>query len=131
MQEEQSHDPGCIYKNRLGAQGELIAKQHLIKQGLKFIKQNYRFLRAEIDLIFKDARSSTLIFVEVKMRTNKKFGEPEDSVTYHKQLQIQKAAMGFISQNSEYSNYNFRFDVISIMLENNKPVITHYQNVFC
>lgn len=122
--------PNCIYKNRLGAAGELLAKEYLSKSGLKFIKANYKFLRAEIDLIFKDNKSDTLIFVEVKMRTNKKFGEPEDSVTYNKQLQIQKAAMGFVTQNTSYQNYNLRFDVVSIMLEGDKPVIRHYENVF-
>lgn len=120
----------CIYKNRLGASGELLAKNFLIEKNYKFIKSNYRFERVEIDIIVEDVKSKMLIFVEVKTRKNKKFGEPEESITPLKQEHIKKAAMGFISQNPEYEKHDLRIDVISILFEDDKPLITHIENAF-
>ena len=51
----------CVYKNRLGKNGEMIARNFLIEKGLKFLKANYRYERAEIDLIFEDSKTNTII----------------------------------------------------------------------
>lgn len=120
----------CIYKNRLGIAGEAIAKNFLLEKNLKFIKGNYRFDRAEIDLIFEDERNKVLIFAEVKTRRNKNFGEPIESLTITKQNHIRKAAMGFISENAKYENHDLRIDVISIMISNGAVEIDHLENAF-
>lgn len=120
----------CIYKNRLGASGELLAKNFLIEKNYKFIKSNYRFERVEIDIIVEDVKNKMLIFTEVKTRKNKKFGEPEESITPLKQEHIKKAAMGFISLKPEYEKHDLRIDVVSILFEDGKPVITHIENAF-
>lgn len=120
----------CIYKNKLGANGELIAKNYLKGKNYEFIKSNFRYDRAEIDLIFEDPQNKLLLFVEVKTRTNKKFGEPQESVTISKQRQIKKAAMGFVSSSEIYSKHDLRIDVISILIRNGKAEITHIENAF-
>lgn len=120
----------CIYKNRLGAGGELLAKKFLQDKNLKFVKNNYRYDRAEIDLIFEDEENKMLIFIEVKTRRNKNFGEPIESITAKKQKQIRKAAMGFISENSSYLLHDLRIDVISIMINSGKAEIDHIENAF-
>lgn len=120
----------CIYKNRLGANGELIAKKYLLDKKYKFIKNNYRFERVEVDLIFEDQENKLLMFVEVKTRRNKKYGEPEESVTVSKQNHIRKSAMGFISENPEYEKHDLRIDVISILLNDDVPEIRHIENAF-
>ncbi len=121
----------CVYKNRLGANGELIAKKYLEKdKHFKFIKNNYRFERAEIDLIFEDEIKRLLLFIEVKTRRNKKYGEPEESVTVTKQNQIRKAAMGFVSENIKYTDYDLRIDIISIFLNEGRVDINHIENAF-
>ena len=119
-----------MYKNRLGKRGELIAKKFLLEKGLTFVKENYRFERAEIDLIFKDETARQLLFVEVKTRTNKSFGEPEESVTTSKMEQIRKAAMGFISENDDFTEFDFRLDVITIMISDDRTEINHIENAF-
>ena len=63
----------------LGKHGEELAKKHFEKKGFKLVEQNFRFERAEIDLIFKDDERKILIFAEVKTRRSKMFGEPEES----------------------------------------------------
>lgn len=120
----------CMYKNRLGRRGELIAKNYLLKKGLTFVKSNYRFERAEIDLIFKEKNEKCLVFVEVKTRTNKSFGEPEESVTPAKMEQIRKAAMGFTSEHEEYDEFFLRLDVIIIMIYGDRTEVKHIENAF-
>lgn len=120
----------CIYKNRLGHAGEIKAKEYLEKTNLKLIKKNYRYERAEIDLIFKDDESKTLIFVEVKTRSNMNFGDPLESITSLKQNQIRKAAMGFVSENESYSDYDIRLDVVTVIKTYDKTEIRHYPNAF-
>ena len=120
----------CVYKNRLGANGELIARKYLLDKDLKFIKNNYRYERAEVDLIFENEKEKLLIFIEVKTRTNKEYGEPEESVTYTKQEQLKKAALGFISENEMYSGYDLRMDVVSILLKDGMAEINHIENAF-
>ena len=120
----------CIYKNRRGAFGETIAKSFLEGKGLKFIKANYRFQRSEIDLIFENEKEKMLLFVEVKTRTNRKFGEPEQSINETKQTHIRNAAQGFVMTNEEYQKHDMRIDVVTIMLENETSVINHIENAF-
>jgi putative endonuclease len=120
----------CVYKNRLGKNGEERAKQFLIDKGLTFLKSNYRYERAEIDLIFIDEKAKTVIFTEVKTRRSKKYGEPEESVTAAKQNQIRKAAMGFILENNDYEQYDLRIDVITIYFQNENVTLNHIENAF-
>lgn len=122
--------PKCVYKNRLGKSGEIIAMNYLKESGLKFLKANYRFQRAEIDLIFEDVSNKTLIFAEVKTRMNKNFGEPEESVTPFKMENIRKAALGFIFENELYSAHDLRIDIVSILFTDGIPDINHIKNAF-
>ena len=120
----------CMYKNRLGRRGELLAKNFLLKKGLSFVKSNYRFERAEIDLIFEDTKEKTLVFIEVKTRTNKSFGEPEESVTPAKMEQLSKAALGFVSEHEEFDEFFLRMDVITFMIAGERIEVNHIENAF-
>jgi len=130
MKNPDTSDTKCIYKNRFGKSGEIIAMNYLKESGLKFLKANYRFQRAEIDLIFEDVSGKTLLFIEVKTRKNKNFGEPEESVTPYKMENIKKAAMGFILENELYSGHDLRIDVVSILFTDGIPDINHIKNAF-
>jgi putative endonuclease len=114
----------------LGKYGEGKAKKFLTAMGYELLKQNYRYDRAEIDLVFKDEINKVLIFTEVKTRRTKTFGEPEDSVTIAKQKQLRKSAEGFISQHGEFSEYEKRFDVVTIYINRGKEDINHIVNAF-
>lgn len=120
----------CIYKNKLGNAGEVIARNYLTGKNLKFIRNNYRFERTEVDLIFEDEEKKTLIFIEVKTRRNTKFGLPEVSVTLGKQKNFRKTVMGFISEHPVYSSHDLRIDVISILFSEKNHEIRHIENAF-
>ena len=62
----------------LGKKGEQLAVNYLIGKGYKIVERNWRFQKAEIDIIARKAE--TLISVEVKTRSTKNFGNPQDFV---------------------------------------------------
>lgn len=115
---------------KLGAAGEQSALRYLEAKGYELVCKNFRFQRAEIDIIVKDESKKLLVFVEVKARRNRKFGEPEESITQKKIDQICKSAEGFLMKNNEFENYTRRCDVIAIMLEGKSQTIKHYENAF-
>ncbi len=122
-----------FFKNRkeFGNYGEKIACDYLKHKGLKLIKKNFRFQKCEIDLIFLDEKNKIVIFIEVKSRKNKTYGEPEESITYSKQRNIQKAAQGFITENKMFEYYDLRFDTVSIMMRGNSEFkINHIECAF-
>ena len=119
-----------IKKKILGKTGEDIAKDYLKKKKLKFLLSNFVYLKTEIDLIFLDKRNKILIFVEVKTRRNKNYGEPEDSITKFKQMHIKKAAEGFLHQYRKYLEYDIRFDSVGILIEGDEKKINHIENSF-
>lgn len=114
----------------LGKAGEHAAKKYLLAKGYEIVKENFRYERAEIDLIVKDETNKILVFAEVKTRRNKKYGEPEESVTELKQVQLIKSAEGFLMTNEGWEEYTKRFDVIAIMAERGEMKINHIENAF-
>lgn len=78
-----------------GIQGEATAKIHYENNGYEILEKNYRFGRAEIDLVALKGES-LLVFIEVKARTRKDFGEPETFVSEAQQERIKEAAEEYI-----------------------------------
>lgn len=111
--------------NDIGQLGEEIAFNFLLKKGYQILNRNWRWGKAEIDLIaFKNEQ---MIFVEVKTRNNDRFGLPEQNIHAAKQRLLYQAASEFMYQN-KYEN-EFRFDVIAIILEP-KLEIKHLKDAF-
>lgn len=116
-----------VNKRAQGAIGENLAAEFLEKKGYLILQRNYRFERGEIDLIAKDG--DELVFVEVKARTSKAFGSPEEAVTSEKQKQIRTVAEGYLFENG-IEDQRCRFDVVAIRYEKGKPNITLLRNAF-
>ncbi len=95
----------------IGDEWELKAKQYLERLGYIFIESNYRNGRNEIDIIFKFEKK--LIFVEVKYRKNKKYGNPEDFVDHAKLNRIKQAAEEYIYEKKWLGD--IRFDIIALL----------------
>ncbi len=115
-------------KNTLGKLGEAKAKKYFLDKDYVLIKENYRFNRAETDLIFEDTERKTLVFVEVKTRRSKRYGEPEESVTKSKKEQLIKSAEGFLMEHPEFDGFKKRIDVITIYKNGKKEIINHIEN---
>ncbi|WCL80868.1 YraN family protein [Saprospira sp. CCB-QB6] len=111
--------------HKIGILGEKMALEYLLAAGYQLKAKNWRYGRAEVDLIvFKD---NVLIFVEVKTRKNAAFGPPELAVTSKKQQLLFEAAAAYMyAQNYEEE---IRFDVIAIQLLAQKA-IKHFEDAF-
>lgn len=109
---------------QIGDHGESLASTFLQKKGYEILESNFRFRRAEIDLIAQQGQF--LVFIEVKLRKNTSFGNPEDVVNDKKIELIQSAAENFL----ETINWvgPIRFDIISISGTNTE--IEHFEDCF-
>jgi putative endonuclease len=94
-----------------GKEGEKAAVKFLKKRGYRIIEKNYRNKSGEIDIVAE--QDQVLVFVEVKSRTDGKYGEPLEAVTPHKQRKIGQVAKGFMVQH-RIQNRDCRFDVVGI-----------------
>ncbi|MBI4546701.1 MAG: YraN family protein [Ignavibacteriae bacterium] len=114
-------------KRTQGTLGEDLAIDYLEKKGYRILERNFRYEHGEIDIIAED--NSVLVFVEVKARRSKLFGEPEEAVTPRKRNQLRKTADGYLFMNN-IDDRECRFDVIAIEYEKNRPIIRHLIDAF-
>lgn len=94
--------------NNKGIAAEAAAARFLAQQGLLLLTQNYSCRFGEIDLIMRD--DATLVFVEVRLRSNLKFTSAADSIHLHKQQKLIRAAQFYLQ--SQDINSACRFDVV-------------------
>jgi putative endonuclease len=114
-------------KKETGDLGEKKAAAYLLENDYKILATNWRFLKAEIDIIA--LHNDFLVFVEVKTRATNDFGNPEEFVTPRQQKLIINAAHEFIIKNDR--NEESRFDVIAVIIQNNKVMnIEHIEDAF-
>jgi putative endonuclease len=112
--------------NKFGQKGEDLACEFLQKKGFEIKVRNYRYKRAEVDIIAQS--SKMLVFVEVKARSGVAFGNPEDSIDSKKENLILSAAENYMHENN--TDINIRFDVISILKTGEKYSIEHIEDAF-
>lgn len=96
-----------------GNTGENIACDFLRKNGYKILKRNFRSRFGEIDIIA--TKDGNLIFLEVKTRWSKKFGDPKEAVTVWKLQKIRKTAEFFCLINPSLPR-NIRIEVVALDL---------------
>ena len=109
-----------------GKQGEEFATQYLIDKGYEILERNWRNRHKEIDIIAKDGKE--LVIVEVKTRQTDEYGNPDVAVTLQKQRLLIYAANAYLFRNN--LDVETRFDIISIVFKEWKPVIEHIEDAF-
>lgn len=112
--------------NELGAKGEILAIEFLEKKGYSILEINWRFGKAEVDLIAKDR--NTLVIVEVKTRQSTLAGPPEEAVGSKKQEMLSIAAEAYLEQNR--LDLDVRFDVISAVFHEGRAKVYHIEDAF-
>ena len=81
---------------RSGARAEALAAEFLAARGLVLLDRNFRARRGEIDLVMRDGAS--LVFVEVRLRTNRHFGGAAASITAAKRQRLGRAAQAYLAR---------------------------------
>ena len=112
--------------HRLGKEGEEQACKYLEKTGYIILEKNWRFQKAEVDLIA--LADGMLILVEVKTRATDYFGEPEEAVTRNKQRLLCDAANAYLEQHA--LQHEVRYDIISIVSNNKQTKLRHIKDAF-
>ena len=98
-------------KHLLGRQGETAAASFLIQNDYQILEQNYRYLKAEVDIIA--LKNSCLVAVEIKTRSSDFFGAPETFLKPKQQQRIVNAIDYYVKQNN--LTIEVRFDIISVL----------------
>ena len=112
--------------NELGKKGEKLAIDFLIKNEYHILEKNYRYLKAEVDIIAQ--KENVLAVVEVKTRSTDYFGDPQDFVN-PKKIKLLLSAIDYYVIEKDL-DVEVRFDIIAIIHKNDTTKITHLEDAF-
>ena len=111
-----------------GRLGERIACRFLLRQGFDVIARRYRGRGGEIDLIAFEG--PLLVFIEVKTRGSRDFGDPSEFVDWEKQRSLKAAAAELIAR-SDLGGLAFRFDIVAVVAPaTEQEEISLFRNAF-
>ncbi|MCV9387954.1 YraN family protein [Reichenbachiella ulvae] len=106
-----------------GDKAERLAEDALRQNKFEILEKNFRYKRAEIDLIAK--QDALILFVEVKYRKNENYGYPEEFVSENQQRLILEAADHYLNQIDWKGE--IRFDIMAVSSD---LKITHFEDAF-
>ena len=112
--------------NELGKEGEVEACNYLRKKGFQVVTTNYRFDKAEVDIIAR--KDDILVAVEVKTRSTKDFGLPQDFLKPQQIKRLVKAVNHYVEIKD--LDVEVRFDIIAVISQNNRKEIEHLEDAF-
>lgn len=113
--------------NPYGKLGEDMAEKYLLSQKYTILSRNYHSRFGEIDIIANDKGS--IVFIEVKTRTQSKFGSPLEAITKNKLFKMVKTSQFYLSANNLHGKF-YRYDAVEVIFNNaEKPTINHLQNI--
>ena len=97
-------------------------------KGHRIIARNYDCPAGEVDLI--TTHGATIVFVEVKTRTDQLGQDSDHTVTPSQRERIIKAAQYFLRR-ADPLNRPARFDVVTVFVPpTGEAVVEHFENVF-
>lgn len=113
----------------LGRQGEEIAVNCLKRLGMQILEQRWKLHTYELDIIAFDPERGEMVFVEVKTRTNGKWGRPEDAIDQRKIMRTVRAANTYLRLHN--INYPSRFDIFAILIPpSGKEYVEYVKDAF-
>lgn len=112
--------------NELGKEGEDLAVAHLLKNGYKIVARNFRYQKAEVDIIAR--KKDVLAVIEVKTRSTPDFGDPQNFVKQKQINSLVKAIDYFV--NEHRLDVNVRFDIVAIIRNKAGTKIEHLEDAF-
>ena len=112
--------------NDTGRKGEETAANYLLAKGYTILARNYRYRKAEIDLIVR--KDKLLVFVEVKTRSRRDYGYPEEAVSARKIQLFLRTAEEYIYRTRWTSD--LRFDIIAIQTDGHRHEVYHIEDAF-
>ncbi len=117
-------------RNRaLARRGEAWAARYLQQRGYRVLARNVHTPYGEIDIVAR--HQGQFVFVEVKTRTTRGFGWPEDAVTARKLAHMQAAAEHYLAEHDPEGRYPWRLEVIALYWPrpDRPPQVRHWTDV--
>ena len=119
-------------RHRLGARGERLAAEHLVRRGYEILERNYRTRWGELDIVAYDGR--TLAFCEVKTRRQAfRAGTPFDAIGPRKCARIRRIVSHWLHERPAHPPApEIRCDAIGVTLdhEGRLVAIEHLEGAF-
>jgi putative endonuclease len=113
---------------RLGERGEDAAAAYLERIGVQVVQRNWRCSRGEVDIVGIDGQ--TVVLCEVKTRTTRAKGSPEESITATKRRRYARLAEAYM-QESGLEDVTVRFDVIALLVIGaDRALLRHHRGAF-
>ena len=112
--------------NELGKEGEDLAVAHLLKTGYKIVARNFRYQKAEVDIIAR--KNDVLAVIEVKTRSTPDFGDPQNFVKQKQINSLVKAIDHFVNEHN--LEVDVRFDIVAIIKNKAGLKIEHLEDAF-
>ena len=112
----------------IGRAGEAAAKSFVTDElGYDIAQTNFRVREGEIDIIAIDGE--VFVFIEVKTRSNKKFGTGVEQISRGKANRLQIAAQSYLQERGKESA-DWRIDMLSVDMARSGSVrsIEHIPN---
>lgn len=100
-------------KDVLGRFGEDLAVACLEHGGLTVIERNWRCDAGEIDVVAREGR--TVVFVEVRTRSQPGFGDPAEAVSRAKAIRLRGLALRWLAEHPGRGRDEIRFDVVAVV----------------
>lgn len=110
----------------LGKLGEEIAVKYLTVKGYTILERNYRYLKAEIDIIA--LKDGILAIVEVKSRSGAFYESISDTISTKKRKLLVMAADHYVHENA--LDAEVRFDVFTVLRETGRFTTEHFPDAF-
>ena len=115
-------------RDELGRRGEDAAAAYLRGLGYRIVGRRERVLRGDIDIVALDGR--TVVFVEVRTRSDTQHGHPAETVGHVKQRRMAELATAYIRRH-RLEDCSVRLDVVAVTFPPaGQAVVEHYQNAF-
>lgn len=117
-----------MQRREAGMAAESEACRYLESRGLVLLERNFRCRGGEIDLVMRDGRCVALI--EVRLRSDHRFGGAASSVDFRKQRRLAMAARYLLLTRRALRHFPLRFDVVALEQEGPGRRIEWFRDAF-
>jgi putative endonuclease len=100
-------------RRQAGRRAEALAEEFLVREGFEILDRNHAIPRGEVDLVAREG--AVLCFVEVRSRSSRAQGGPEETVGRRKARRVVAAATDWALRHGGLER-EIRFDVVAVTL---------------
>lgn len=116
------------HNQEFGRRGERAAARFLERRGYQILERNWTCPAGEADIIALDG--DTVVFVEVKTRSNTIMGFPAEAVDEAKRSRYEKIAAFYLAETT-FVDVPVRFDVVGLLVIGaERALVKHHLNAF-